>query len=113
MTYGLQIIGVLFGLVMLYLTFLYWKKRAYDGKSFAIWTLVWIFFLAMVAFPDTIYGVMEGLKIERTVDFFVIAGFLFFSVIIFYLYVITSKNKRKIEEIVRKIALKKAKPGSV
>jgi len=45
MIQGLQIIGILFGLCMLYLTFLYYKKNAYDGKSFALWSGLWIFFL--------------------------------------------------------------------
>ena len=106
MIQGLQIIGILFGLCMLYLTFLYYKKNAYDGKSFALWSGLWIFFLVIVAFPDTVYGVMDTLEIKRTVDFFVISAFLFFSVLIFYLYVNNKKNQQKIEEIVRKVALK-------
>lgn len=107
MIFGLQIIGLLFGLVMLYFTFLFYKKRAYDDKSFLIWILVWSFFLVMVIFPQTIYGLMETLEIERTVDFFVIGGFLFFSIVLFYLYVIVKKCQRRIEYLIRKIALQK------
>lgn len=108
MIYGLQIIGILFGMIMIYMTFLYYKKNAYDGKSFVLWTLLWVFFLAIVAFPETLYGVMETLEIKRTVDFFVISAFLFFSTAIFYLYISTKRNQHKIEEIVRKIAIKKS-----
>ena len=104
---GLQIIGILFGLIMIYLTFINFKKKNYDTKDFAIWTVVWAFFLLMTIFPKVIYGVMESLEIERTVDFFVIGGFMFFSVVIFYLYRSVRKNEKKVEEIVRKIALRK------
>jgi len=61
----------------------------------------------MVMFPETIYGMMETLNIQRTVDFFVIGGFLFFSVIIFYLYVVVKQTQKKVEMVVRKVALEK------
>ena len=110
MIYGLQIVGMLFALIMLYLTFLYYKRDSYGGRSFFIWFCVWLFFLLMVMFPTTIYGIMETLDIKRTVDFFVIGGFLFFSVMIFYLYVVVKQIQKKVEIVVRKVALgKKAK----
>ena len=61
----------------------------------------------MVMFPETMYSIMETLSIERTVDFFVIGGFLFFSVIIFYLYVVVKQTQKKVEMVVRRIALEK------
>jgi len=106
MIYGLQIIGFLFGLIMLYLTFLYYKRGDYDSRSFVVWVCVWLFFLAMVVFPGTVYRIMETLKVERTVDFFVIAGFLFFSLVIFYLFVTLKSMQRKIEKVVRAIAMR-------
>ncbi len=109
MIYGLQIIGIFFAFMMLYLTFLYYKKDSYGRKSLFIWFCVWIFFLIMVMFPKMIYGLMETFQINRTVDFFVIGGFLFFSVIIFYLYVAVKTTQKKVEAIVRKIAIKKNK----
>ena len=107
MIYGLQIVGMLFALIMLYLTFLYYKKDSYGGRSFFIWFCVWLFFLLMVMFPTTIYGIMETLNIKRTVDFFVIGGFLFFSVIIFHLYVVVKQTQKKVEYVVRKVAIGK------
>jgi len=59
--------------------------------------------------PETIYGVMEVLQIQRTVDFFVIGGFLIFSVVLFHLYIITKENQKKVEELVRKIAIEGTK----
>ncbi len=105
MIYGLQMVGMLFALIMLYLTFLYYKRDSYGGRSFFIWFCVWLFFLFMVMFPTTIYGIMETLNIKRTVDFFVIGGFLFFSVIIFHLYVAVKNTQKKVEMVVRRVAL--------
>ena len=109
MIFGIQIVGILFGLIMLYLTFLYYKRKDYNTKAFVVWVLVWVFFLVMVIFPKSIYGLMEVLEIHRTVDFFVIAGFLFFSLIIFYLFITVKSMQKKVEKIVRVVAIKKAK----
>ena len=105
MLISLQIIGMLFGLIMIYFTFLYFRRQEYDKRGFIIWFLIWIGFIIMAAFPQSVYGIMEALEIKRTVDFFVIGGFLVFSVIIFHLYVITKKNQKQVEKLVRKIAL--------
>ena len=105
MLFGVQIIGILFGLIMIYMTFLYYKKANYDRRGFFVWLLIWLGFIFLVSFPQTVYGVMEALKIDRTADFFYITGFLFFSVILFYIYNIAKKNQKQIENIVRTIAI--------
>ncbi len=63
--------------------------------------------LALLFIDETIYGVMETLSIQRTVDFFVIGGFLFFSVMIFHLYVVVKQTQKKVEIVVRRVALEK------
>lgn len=113
MFYGLQIIGILFSIVMIYLTFVYYKRNNYSRNSFLLWSAVWIGFLVMVIFPEMIYGVMQELKIDRTVDFFVISGFLFFSVLIFYLWINVKKQERKLESLVREFAIANVKSGTV
>ncbi|MBI4451295.1 DUF2304 domain-containing protein [Candidatus Woesearchaeota archaeon] len=102
---GVQLIGIVFALAMLYLTFLYYKRNEYGLHDFIIWICVWVMAIFIVSFPTTIYGVMEALEIKRTADFFALAGFMFFSVVIFYLYVTTKKTKRRMEEVVRRIAI--------
>lgn len=102
---GIQIIGVLFALIMLYLTFLYYKKNSYSGRSFALWTVIWVGFLLATFFPSTLYLVMEELSIERTVDLFIIGGFMFFAVVIFYLFVIIKGLEGRIEKLVRQVAI--------
>lgn len=108
MLFGIQILGILFGLVMMYFTFLYYKRANYDRRGLVFWFVIWAGFIILAAFPSTVYGVMELLEIERTSDFFYISGFLLFSVVLFYLYNITKKNQKQVEAIVRKIAHKEA-----
>ena len=109
MIYGVQILGILFAFIMLYFTFLYYKRDSYGKRSLLLWFLVWVFFLVMVMFPTTVYGVMQTLQIKRTVDFFVIGGFLFFSVIIFHLYITVRNMQKKLETLVRRLALAEEK----
>lgn len=111
MIFGVQIIGLLFGLVMIYLTFLYYKRANYDKQGLVFWFLVWLGFIFLAMFPSTIYGIMELLKIERTADFFYISGFLLFSAVLFYVYNITKKNQKQLETVVRKIAFKNVNRG--
>ncbi|MBR9703018.1 DUF2304 domain-containing protein [Candidatus Woesearchaeota archaeon] len=102
---GVQLVGVLFALVMLYLTFLYYKKSSYSTKSFVLWIIIWCGFLLATFFPSSLYGLMEELSIQRTVDLFVIGGFMFFTVIVFYLFSIIKSLERRIEELVRDVAV--------
>lgn len=102
---GVQIIGIVFALIMMYLTFVYYQRKNYNLNSMILWFMVWIALLILVSFPETVYGIMQALQIERTADFFVMAGFAFFAVIIFYMYVVLKKTNQKIEMLVRKIAL--------
>lgn len=112
MIFGIQIIGILFGLIMVYFTFLYYKRKEYEKYSFFIWIFIWLFFLFIVMVPEVLYAVMEILKVERTVDFFVIGGFFIFSIIVFYLFVITKRTERKVENLVRNFALMEYKKSN-
>ncbi len=108
MLFGVQIIGLLFGLIMIYLTFLYYKRADYNKRGLIFWFLVWIGFIFLAMFPKSVYGVMELLMIERTADFFYISGFLFLSVVLFNIYVTTKKNQRQLEVVIRRMAIKLA-----
>jgi len=105
MIVGIQIVGVLFALIMMYLTFLYYKRNSYSGRSFTLWILIWAGFIIVTFFPQTLYGIMEGLSIHRTVDLLIIAGFMLFAVIIFYLYATIKSLEKKIETVVRRTAV--------
>lgn len=108
MLFGVQILILLFGIVMIYFTFLYYKRSNYEKFGLVFWLLVWLGFIFLGMFPQTVYGVMEALSIERTADFFYAGGILLFSVVLFYLYNITKKNQKQIEIVVRKMALAQA-----
>ena len=104
MVFGIQIVGICFALVMIYLTFLYYKRNNYSTRSFLLWMAIWTAFLLATFYPKSLYGIMEELAISRTVDLFVIGGFMFFTVVIFYLYVSIKSLEGRIQTLVTKIA---------
>ena len=104
---GVQLIGIVFSICMIYLTYVYYKRNNYSLRSMLLWLLVWIGVLVLISVPQSVYGIMQALQIERTADFFVVAGFTFFSVIIFYLYMLVKKSNQKIEELVRVVAFQR------
>jgi len=104
---GIQILGILFGFFMMYYTFLQYKRKEFTVKEYGFWFVFWAGFVILTLFPQVLDPVLVTLNIARTLDFFVIAGFLFLIFVIFYTYTIVRKNQRKLEEVVRSMALKK------
>ena len=109
MILGIQIVGIFFGLFMLYLTFIYNKRRQLTAKEAVFWYAIWLFFVVLSLLPNSLdFLVKDVLNMQRPLDFLIILGSMFLIGVSFYNYSIARKNEQKIEEIVRKIAIRKA-----
>ena len=104
---GIQILGILFGFFMIYYTFLQYKRKEFTIKEYSFWFIFWSAFVIITLFPQILDPVLITLNIARTLDFFIITGFLFLIFVTFYTYTIVRKNQRKLEEVVRNMALKR------
>ncbi len=104
---GIQIIGVLFGLFMLYYSFLNYKRKEFITKEFIFWAFLWIIFVLVAVFPSVLDPIVKGVGFLRALDLLTIVGFLFLIAAVFYTYTITRKNQKKLETIVREMAVKK------
>jgi len=109
MIMGIQIIGIIFALFMIYLTFLYYKRGNYRFRDFGIWMFIWLSFMGVVLFPTSFGGLLNPLKVERLMDLFTILSFMTVFGVIFFLYLTTRKNEEKIKKVIRGIALKGGK----
>ena len=106
----IQIIGIAYGIGMLYLAFNSWKRKELTRGDFYIWSIAWIGFICALLFTEFINKFRQVLGIGGgPVPFFTIAGFMFLTGIVFYLYQKVRINSRKLEKIVQQIAWKKAK----
>ena len=107
MVLGIQIVGVLFGITMIYMTFVYHKKNEFSMKEFGLWLLLWFVFIFVTLFPTSLDFIVKKLSISRPLDLLIIGGFMFLITISFFTYSIARKTEKRVEEVVRKVALKK------
>jgi len=108
MVLGIQVAGILFGCLMIYFTFLHYKRKQFTIKEYIFWNCFWILLMVVALFPNILdFFVKDILNLYRTLDFLVIGGFLFLIGALFYTYSIVRQTQKKVEEIVRKIAIEK------
>ena len=104
----LQILGILYLTLMIYLTFLYYKRNNYSVKSFIFWICVWSASILLLIFPQSSSRLAQTLAVPRVIDFYLILGLMFFSILCFLTYGAVKRNEKKIEDLVRKVALDSA-----
>ena len=73
------------------------------------WAVVWGLGIILLIAPESASFVTQQLRVPRVIDFYVILGIMFFSIITFLNYATVKKNELRIEELVRKVALKRRK----
>ena len=104
---GIQILGTLFGLFMIYYVFLHKKRKELTIKEYSFWVFLWILFIAFTLFPGLLKPLVSSVGFARTMDAFIVAGFMFLAGSLFYIYLLVRGNQKKLENIVRKIAFEK------
>lgn len=102
---GIQVFGLVFGIFVLYMSFLQWKKREFTINEWAFWSLFAIAFSTVSLFPNILNPVVVSLKLGRTLDLFIIVGFMFLIGALFYIYRIVRKVQKGLENLVRQLAL--------
>ncbi len=109
MVLGIQVAGFLFGLFMIYYSFVNYKRKEFTPKEFGFWLLLWVIFIIITLFPFVLDPIVKTFGFFRTLDLLIISGFLFLIVSIFYTYTLVRKNQRKLEVVVRQMAMKNNK----
>ena len=107
MILGIQIIGILFGLFMVYYTFLHYKRKEFTVKEFSFWVLLWALFIIISLAPELLDPFVKSLELARAMDLLIILGFMFLIGALLYTYILVRNLQKKIEEVVRKIAFEK------
>jgi len=106
---GIQVIGLLFSLGMIYLSYVYYRRRDFELSDFALWLLISFFVLIAVLFPGIFESVLQPLAFYRLFDLLTLGGFIILFAVIFRMYKVTRKNERNLDEIVRNLALRGSK----
>ncbi len=108
MILGVQLLGVLFALFMIYQAFVHNKRKEFTTKEYAFWILLWVCFIIVTLFPSVLNPMLGTLSLTRAMDFFTIVGFLFVLGLVFNNYIVTKKTNKKVEDLVRKIAIEES-----
>tara|TARA_Y100000310_G_C20602708_1_gene773896 strand:+ start:115 stop:495 length:381 start_codon:yes stop_codon:yes gene_type:complete len=107
MLLGIQIVGVVFGIGMLYFSFLHFKRKEFGQKEAFIWMALWAGLIFVTILPNSLdFLVKKVLHLQRPLDFFIICGFLIITLLTFLNYVTAKRNSTKIKRMVRNIAIK-------
>ena len=109
MILGIQIIGVMFGLFLIYYTFLQYKKREFSKTELVVWILCWSVYIYVTLYPKSLEFLAKKLNLVRTMDLLTIVGFMFLIGMSFYNHTLVRRNRKKLEVAVRQIAIETAK----
>lgn len=103
---SIQILGILVGIIMIYISFTNFKRKEFSLKDFIFWIIVWIGFLFSLMFSEYL-KFLQPLGFGRPLDLLTVVGFTIILVVVFLMYGITRKNEKNVEEIVRALAIGK------
>ena len=102
----LQFFSVLFGLFMLYMLRVHYKKGHFERIEFQLWLLVWIGFIVLAVFPQILQPITKQLHISRVFDSLVLIALMILTLINYFNRVSIRKLEKKLERTVREVAIK-------
>ena len=109
MVLGVQVAGFLFGIFMMYYTFVKFKKKEFSSNEYLFWAVLWVLFFGVSLFPNLLDPIVITLSFARTFDLLITVGCLFIIGLTFYTYTIVNRSRKQVEEVVREVAMGKRK----
>jgi len=104
-----QIIMIIFGVIMFFLTLNQFRKRKLNQIGFLIWASVWIILIASVLLFNPISRLASLVLNIQVFDFFALGAIIVIFILIFLLNSSINENKKNIGEIIEEIAKRDAK----
>jgi len=109
MILGLQVTAIIFALSMIYFALLAYKRGELNGLEISSWLVIWIITIFIVIFPEILRTFARTFAVSRLFDLMVVGGFILVIAMVTKSYVSTKKIERKLEDLIRKEALKDKK----
>ncbi len=109
MIIGLQIIALIFAFSMIYFVVLHFKRGEISKSEIISWIIMWAAAIVIIVFPELLRKFASTFLVTRVFDLMVIAGFILVISLVTSSYIRTKKLEKKLEDMVRREALKKAK----
>ena len=102
-----QVIALLFAIFMMYWVFSTYKRKGIRKTETVLWMGIWVGFAVVAVFPNLLMGIAGALKFARVFDLLVVIAFMVLSAMVFYMYLRMKKNEKKLEDLVREMAIEK------
>jgi hypothetical protein len=106
MIIGLQVIALLFAFSMIYFAVLNFKRGELNGTEIASWLVMWTVAIIVIIFPELLQSFARTFLVTRVFDLMVIGGFILVISMVSVAYLRTKRNEKKLEELIRRDALK-------
>lgn len=104
----IQVVGAIFALDMMFITYFYHRRGVFFLHDSIIWMSVWVSLFLVSVFPNSLEIVVEPLQFIRVMDFLTVGSFFLMFSLIFAVFTRSRSNDKKLQELVRDLALKEA-----
>ena len=101
---------MLFALAMLYWVHSSHRRGTVRLPELIFWIVVWGGFALLALFPGSVSVVVEELHLSRPMDLVMVLAFMVISAVLFLNHLELRRLQRKLQDLVREIALKEAPP---
>jgi len=105
----LQVVSILFGLFMFYMARIHYMKQHLQKWEFYAWEVIWVVFIFLAIFPQSMSGIAETLKITRIFDLLDVIALMILVYLTFNNRIAYRKLEKKLEKIIRKNAIDEKK----
>jgi hypothetical protein len=102
---AVQLLVCLFGLVMVYLSYLGFRRRQFGAGGLSLWLVIWIGLVVVTLVPQVFRPLVQPLRVARLMDLVVILGMLALGAITYRTYAIVQQLRHQLEKAVREEAL--------
>lgn len=106
MILGLQIIALIFSLIMIYFAYLHYRRGEINGLEILFWFVSWTAAILIAFFPAVFRAFSATIAISRAFDLAMIGGFILVIPVVYIAYIRTKRMEKKLEELIRKDALR-------
>lgn len=103
-----QILTVLFGIFMMYVIRIHRQKGHFDSFEYGVWIAIWIGFIFLSIFPETLTRIADVFNIGRVFDALVIIAFMILGSVAIMNRIAIKTLEKKIESNVRQKAIDNA-----
>ncbi len=106
MILGLQVIALIFALIMIYFSYLHYRKGDINGIEILFWLIAWVGAILIIFFPNIFSAFAKTIAISRAFDLAVLGGFIIIIPLVYSAYIRSKRIEKRVEEFIRQESLK-------